>query len=233
MSDTSILKKGVILLSGGMDSAVLLAYLVSLGYDLCALSFYYGQRSRREVDLAKDLASSYGVSDHWIQSISLPWGGSSLMDSTKEIAHELPQKGEVPDTYVPFRNSIFLSFALSCAEAMGINKVFIGANEQDCANYPDCKKGYFDAYNALIMHAVPLGVASVPVSIEVPFISFYKSDIVSLGHKLGLDFSKTLSCYQAVDGIFACGSCSSCLLRRRAFELANVADTTCYASLCY
>ncbi|CUT17796.1 MULTISPECIES: 7-cyano-7-deazaguanine synthase QueC [Candidatus Ichthyocystis] len=222
-------RRGVVLVSGGMDSAVLIAHLANQGYELYAISFEYGQRSCYETVLARELCHTYGVLRHWVQRIDFPWGGSSLIDKSKDIPQRLPSSDEVHNTYVPGRNTIFLSFALSCAEVVGASKVFIGANELDYSNYPDCRKNYFDAYNNLVTQAVPRAVGFHSISIEAPFVNFSKSDIVVLGYSLCVDFSRTLSCYQAIDNVLACGCCSACLFRRRAFVVSGVPDTTLYA----
>ncbi|WP_092483534.1 7-cyano-7-deazaguanine synthase QueC [Candidatus Ichthyocystis hellenicum] len=222
-------KRGVVLVSGGMDSAVLVAYLANKGYELYALSFEYGQRSGYETVLARKLCSVYGVLKHWVQRVDFPWGGSSLLDMEMDIPRRLPDSDEVCNTYVPGRNTVFLSFALSCAEVVGANKIFIGANELDYSNYPDCRKEYFDAYNNLVALAIPHATGSNSIKIEAPFVSFSKADIVALGHSLGVDFSQTLSCYQAQDNVLACGCCPACLFRRRAFVVSGVQDTTIYA----
>ncbi|MCD6413148.1 MAG: 7-cyano-7-deazaguanine synthase QueC [Elusimicrobia bacterium] len=209
-------KKAVVLLSGGLDSSTTLYLAKSRGWDVHCLIFSYGQRHSREVksavSIAKKTRSSYSL-----VNINLPWCGSSLIDKSKKIPPGKIGRERIPSTYVPGRNTIFLSYAFSFCEAKKIPAIFIGANAVDFSGYPDCRPCYYRAFNRLLEHASVAGV-----KIVTPLIRKSKRDIVLLGHKLGVPFEMTWSCYRGGDK--PCGDCDSCRLRAKGFEDAGLAD---------
>jgi 7-cyano-7-deazaguanine synthase len=206
-------KKAVVLLSGGLDSATTLYYALDKGYQCRALIFDYGQRHRRELRSAVAVAKGVAVAYHVLR-IKLPWKGSSLLDTRRPIPHtSYPHKiGQViPSTYVPARNTIFLSFALSFAEASGAQAIFIGANAVDFSGYPDCRPAYYKAFQKVIEQ----GTKAKKIRIITPLIKLTKERIIRLGMKLGAPLAKTWSCYAG--GKEPCGVCESCLLRQKGF----------------
>ena len=206
-------KKAVVLLSGGLDSATTLYYALDKGYKCQALIFDYGQRHKRELRSAVAVAKGAKV-PYQILKIKLPWKGSSLLDTSSPIPHtsHLRKIGEnIPSTYVPARNTIFLSFALSCAEATGAQAIFIGANAIDFSGYPDCRPAYYKAFQKVIEQ----GTKARKIRIITPLIKLTKEQIIRLGMKLGAPLEKTWSCYAG--GKKPCGVCDSCLLRQKGF----------------
>jgi 7-cyano-7-deazaguanine synthase len=224
--------QAVVLLSGGLDSATTAAIAKEQGYDLCALTFDYGQRNAIESEAARRVASAIGVRRHVHQKIDLrAFGGSALTD---DIA--VPKSGDVSDvgsgipvTYVPARNTIFLAMALGYAEVVGAADIFIGVNAVDFSGYPDCRQAFIQAFERLANLATKAGVEGRRFHIRAPLLSMTKADIIREGLRLGVDFSLTHSCYDPDEQGRACGGCDSCLLRRRGFEDAGVPDPSPYA----
>ena len=218
--------KAVILLSGGLDSSTVLYLAKSEGYDCYALSFDYQQRHRRELVAAKTIATAVGVIAHQVVSFDLSlWGGSALTDS--QIA--LPQDRElsamsesIPVTYVPARNTIFLSFALAYAEAISASRVYIGVNALDYSGYPDCRGDYIDAMRTVFRLGTKQGREGDPIEIITPLIDLKKTEIIQLGNRLGVPWQKTWSCYSGDE--VPCGTCDSCLLRLAAFAELGLVD---------
>ena len=220
-------KKAIILLSGGLDSATTLAIAKKLGFDCYALSFNYKQRHMSELNAAKNVAKKLKLTKHKIIEIDLTQiGGSALTDSKIDVPNS-PTKG-IPITYVPARNTMFLSYALAWAEVIGSSDIFIGVNAVDYSGYPDCRPEYIEAYEKLAALATKAGVEGVGFKIHAPLIKLSKSEIIKEGLALGVDFSQTVSCYQANDMGFACGLCDSCMFRKEGFDSAGVSDPTKY-----
>ena len=220
-------KKAIILLSGGLDSATPLAIAKKLGFDCYALSFNYKQRHMSELNAAKNVAKKLKLTKHKIIEIDLTQiGGSALTDSKIDVPNS-PTKG-IPITYVPARNTMFLSYALAWAEVIGSSDIFIGVNAVDYSGYPDCRPEYIEAYEKLAALATKAGVEGGGFKIHAPLIKLSKSEIIKEGLALGVDFSQTVSCYQANDMGFACGLCDSCMFRKEGFDSAGVSDPTKY-----
>lgn len=224
--------RAVVCVSGGLDSATTLAVARRQGFELYALTFRYGQRHAAELTAAERMARSMGVKDHAVIEIDLRrFGGSAL---TADI--EVPKgRGEneiatgIPVTYVPARNTIFLSFALAWAEVLGSRDIFIGVNALDYSGYPDCRPEYIAAFERMANLATKAAVEGRPVSIHTPLIHLRKAEIIRLGLELGVDYSATLSCYDpSADGA-ACGACDACQLRQRGFAELGLSDPARYA----
>jgi len=225
----------VLLLSGGLDSTTMLAYAVDKGFDIHALTFRYGQRHAAEIEAARRVAKSYHVRDHVVVDIDLrTFGGSALtadIDVPKDRLDADLANG-IPITYVPARNTIFLSFGLAWSEVLGASDIFIGVNALDYSGYPDCRPEYVSAYQRMANLATKGGLeGTLPVRIQTPLLHLTKRQIVELGHSLGVDYALTLSCYDPSDDGRACGHCDSCQLRRRGFADAGVADPTRYVGV--
>lgn len=219
--------KAVILTSGGLDSATLLAMAHSNGRECYSLSFDYGQRHRAELNAARGLAERYGDVIHRVVSLDLSAiGGSALTDMDIPVP-TTPQEG-IPITYVPARNTVFLSLALGWAEVLGASEIYIGVNAVDYSGYPDCRPEFIAAYQQLIGVATKAGVEGASISLETPLIDLSKGAIIDAGLRLGVDYSVTVSCYQADEMGRACGECDSCRLRAAGFEQAGVPDPTRY-----
>ncbi len=219
--------KAIILLSGGLDSATALAIAVEQGYQCYALSFNYGQRSQTELNAAKKLSRLNGVMEHKILDFDLGmFGGSALTDKNIDVPVSLMDG--IPVTYVPARNTIFLSLALGWAEVVDARCIFMGVNSVDYSGYPDCRPEYIQAFQAMADLATKAGVEGHGCRIETPLINMTKSEIIIKGVSLNVDYGITISCYQADVQGRACGVCDSCRLRRKGFEDADVADPTCY-----
>ena len=219
--------KAIVLVSGGLDSATALAIAKSEGYDCHALSFDYGQRHGVELEAARRVAQSMGVSDHRIIRIDLAqFGGSALTDKNIEVPVE-PGEG-IPVTYVPARNTIFLSYALANAEVIGAADIFIGVNAVDYSGYPDCRPEYIKAFEAMANLATRAAVEGKKLTLHAPLIDLSKAQIIEKGIKLGVDYSLTVSCYQADDSGRACGACDSCRFRKEGFAAAGIPDPTVY-----
>jgi 7-cyano-7-deazaguanine synthase len=224
----------VVLLSGGLDSATVAAVARRDGFDLLALSFRYGQRHAAELDAATRVAGAIGVCEHSVVDIDLSaFGGSALTDDSLPVPKgrdEAAMGQDIPITYVPARNTIFLSFALAYAEVRGANDIYIGVNALDYSGYPDCRPEYIAAFEAMAQLATRASVEGAPLHIHTPLVALTKADIVRLGAELGVDFALTLSCYDPDASGAACGSCDACVLRRRGFVEAGFVDPTSYAS---
>ncbi len=222
------MKHALILLSGGLDSATVMALAYKEAWALHALSFDYGQRHRAELLAAKRIAQVFKVMSHTIVPLPLSQiGGSALTDSNIAVPTQLTFS--IPLTYVPARNIIFLSYALAVAEVKKINDIFIGVNAVDYSGYPDCRPEFIAAFENMAKLGTQVGVEGQPVSIHAPLISLSKAEIIKLGHQLGVDYSMTVSCYQADAQGRACGVCDSCRLRQKGFEESGLSDTTVYA----
>ena len=224
----------VVLLSGGLDSATVLAIAKKLGYAPYALSFRYGQRHSSELDAAVRVAKSIGAVKHEIIDLDLRRfvGGSALTDDAYAVPTCPSKQDEIPITYVPARNTIMLSVALGWAEALGGLDIFFGANAVDYSGYPDCRPEYVKSFEATANLATKVGVesheASTRFRVHAPIIKMSKAEIIKTGMELGVDFSQTVSCYQAnLEGL-ACGQCESCRLRREGFKSAGIFDPTHY-----
>ncbi len=226
------MKKAVVLVSGGLDSATVAAIAREEGYDLFALSFDYGQRHRLELEAAARVVASLGIQHHAVTKIDLrQFGGSALTSDIEVPKHrDLTAMGHgIPSTYVPARNTIFLSFALAYAEVSGSQDIFVGVNALDYSGYPDCRPEYIRAYEAMANLATRAGVEGTQrLAIHAPLMLLDKAGIIRRGTELGVDYGLTLSCYDPTPPNLACGACDSCQLRRRGFEAAGVADPTRY-----
>ena len=221
------LPKAVVLLSGGLDSATVLALAVEQGFACHALSFDYGQRHEAELAAAQRIAQSLGAVEHRIIRIGLDqFGGSALTDAAIDVP-EQPGDG-IPVTYVPARNTVFLALALGWAEVLGAVDLFVGVNAVDYSGYPDCRPEYIAAYEHLANLATKAGVEGDAFHIHAPLVEMTKADIIRAGSRLGVDYGLTVSCYQADEDGRACGVCDSCRLRAQGFADAAVSDPTKY-----
>ncbi|MHB8174627.1 MAG: 7-cyano-7-deazaguanine synthase QueC [Nitrospirota bacterium] len=217
------LKKAIILLSGGLDSATTLAYAVSKGFDCHAITFDYGQRHKIEIKSAKKVAKALGASEHLVIKIDLRKFGASALTSDLPVPKNRSAKkiGEgIPVTYVPARNTVFLSLALAFAESAGARDIFIGVNALDYSGYPDCRPEFIRAFTRAANLGTKAGVEGERFKIHAPLIKMSKAEIVRLGRKLGVDFSITHSCYDPAPDGAPCGKCDSCLLREKGFREA-------------
>jgi len=225
--------KAVVLLSGGLDSTTTLAIAKRAGFDLFALTFDYGQRHHIEVDRAQDIAKHFAVVDHQIVKIDLrQFGGSALTDSIDvPVGRDQKEMGsEIPVTYVPARNTIFLSFCLAYAEVKEANDIFIGVNAIDYSGYPDCRPEFIAAFETLANLATKAGVEGKNrMKIHTPLIKLNKGEIIQKGLQLGVDFAMTHSCYNPGEAGKSCGVCDSCQLRLKGFQEAGVEDPIKYA----
>ncbi|MCC2639098.1 MAG: queC [Moraxellaceae bacterium] len=221
-------KKAIVLLSGGLDSATCLALAREQGFEPVALSFDYGQRHQAELVASSRVAAAFGVTDHRVLRLDLgAIGGSALTDAS--IAVPTEASDGIPVTYVPARNTVFLSFALGLAEVTASDDIFIGVNAVDYSGYPDCRPDFIAAFETLANLATRAGVEGHRMHIHTPLIALSKAEIIRTGLRLGVDYSLTVSCYQADADGRACGRCDSCRLRRQGFEAAGVADPTRYS----
>jgi len=227
------MKPAIVLLSGGLDSATLLEISKRDGFSPYAISFRYGQRHSLELERATLVAAATGVARHVIADIDLRlFGGSALTDEIPVPKHDSVEDlvSEIPVTYVPARNTIFLSFALAFAETVGAADIFIGVNAVDYSGYPDCRPEFIAAFQAMGRLATKAGVEGQPLTIRTPLISMSKAEIITTGLELGVDYSLTISCYDVTADGISCGHCDSCLLRLRGFEAAGSADPIRYAN---
>ena len=212
--------KAIVLLSGGLDSATTLYLAKAKGYECFCLIFDYGQRHKKEIESAKKIACKAGCAQEIIK-IAMPWKGSSLLDASGLPAGGVG-KGKIPSTYVPGRNIIFLSFALSYAEAIGAKAIFIGAHAQDYSGYPDCRPEFYQAFSKVIATGTKAGVEKRNISVETPLINLSKWEIITTGERLGVPFKLTWSCYKG--GKTPCGKCDSCYYRAKGFKEAGISD---------
>jgi 7-cyano-7-deazaguanine synthase len=220
-------KKAVILVSGGLDSTTVVAMAKSQGYDCYTLSFDYGQRHRSELEAAQRVSKLMAVHEHKVVKLDLGTiGGSALTDASIDVPEE--ETSGIPVTYVPARNTVFLSIALGWAEVLGANDIFLGVNAVDYSGYPDCRPEYISAFEAVANLATKSAVEGQKLSIHAPLIDMTKAQIVQAGMALGVDYSQTVSCYQANLEGEACGKCESCRLRKQGFEQAGLQDPTRY-----
>ena len=221
------MKRAVILLSGGLDSVTALAMAKSQGFDCHTLSFNYGQRHDSELAASAKLSKLHGAIEHKVINIDLrSIGGSALTDDNFAVP-EQEQQG-IPITYVPARNTVFLSIALGWAEVLSAQAIYVGVNAVDYSGYPDCRPDFIAAFETLANLATKTGVEGHKLSIHAPLINMSKAEIILQGTKLGVDYSQTVSCYQADNEGKACGRCDSCRLRRQGFEQAGIVDPTQY-----
>jgi 7-cyano-7-deazaguanine synthase len=222
----------VLLLSGGLDSTTLLAHALHEGFDVHAMTFRYGQRHLSEVNAARRVAESYRIDDHVIVDIDLRTFGGSALTSDVDVPKDRDvgvESTEIPITYVPARNTIFLSFALAWAEVLAAGDIFIGVNALDYSGYPDCRPEYISAFERMANLATRGGVdGSNPVRIRAPFIDLSKAEIIRRGLELGVDYGITQSCYDPSSDGFACGHCDACQLRLKGFRDAGARDPARY-----
>src|SRR5579872_5540202 len=222
------MKRAVCLLSGGLDSSTCLALARRDGFECFALSFDYGQRHKHELEAAARVAAHFGAARHMVARIGLDaFGGSALTDSiaVPKARSAAEMEDGIPVTYVPARNTIFLSFALAWAEVLESSDIFIGVNALDYSGYPDCRPEYIEAYERMANLATRAGVeGTTRLKIHAPLMHLNKAQIVKLAAELGLDFALTFSCYDPGPGNHPCGQCDACLLRRKGFEKAGIED---------
>lgn len=231
MGPEKINKRAVVLLSGGLDSATTAAIALDRGFSLSALTFEYGQKHGIEIESAKRLAAFFGITDHriieipvWIFRSALTGApGMEIPKMREEIGDE-----EIPDTYVPGRNILFLSYALSYAESTGADNVFIGANSLDYSGYPDCRPEFFRAFQDMANRGTRSGISGRGFVFDAPLLYMSKSEIILKGHSLGVDYSLTHSCYDPEEDGTSCGECDSCLLRKKGFIDSGIPDPTPY-----
>lgn len=220
-------KKAVVLVSGGLDSATVLAIALDQGFQCHTLSIDYGQRHRAELDAAHMISAALGGQTHKVVRLDLrAIGGSALTDD--DIAVPEWQTGGIPVTYVPARNTIFLAVATGWAEVLGARDIFVGVNAVDYSGYPDCRPEFIAAFETLANLATRSGVEGRGLHVRAPLIAMSKADIVRRGVELGVDYGLTVSCYQATDAGLACGRCDSCRLRAQGFGCAGILDPTRY-----
>lgn len=220
-------RRAVVLVSGGLDSTTCLAIAKAQGYAVYALSFDYGQRSSSELQAARKIASSMGVSKHLVIPLGIgELGGSALTDHDLSVPEQ--ESEGIPITYVPARNTIFLSYALGFAEVLEARAIFIGVNARDYSGYPDCRPEFIHAFEKMANLATRSALEGAPISIQTPLIALSKADIIKIGMQLGVDYSNTVSCYQADTQGRACGRCDSCRFRKKGFSEAGLVDPTRY-----
>ena len=229
------MQRAVVLLSGGLDSATVLAIARAEGYETYALSFRYGQRHTVELEAAARVATALGAKVHRIAEMDLRWIGGSALTADIAVPKDRPADHmghDIPVTYVPARNALFLTLALAWGEVLGARAIFAGMNALDYSGYPDCRPEFLRAFEELARLGTKAGVEGAGFKVHAPLISMSKADIIRRGSELGVDYALTHSCYDPVgacDAVRACGRCDSCLLRRKGFVEAGVADPTRYA----
>ncbi len=222
--------KSVVLLSGGLDSSTVCALVASKGHEIHALTINYNQRNDWEINAAKEVAKANHVAEHLIFPIDLAlFGGSALTDYSIDLPKDVPIEkigASIPSSYVPARNTIFLSLALGFAETRGADQIWIGVNQLDYSGYPDCRPEYIDAYQKMASLATKAGVEGRKFQIHTPLLYLSKAEIIKLGASLGVDYSITRTCYDLDENGLSCGRCESCLLRKNGFLEAGVPDPT-------
>ncbi len=220
-------KKAIVLVSGGLDSATCLALAKEQGYACYALSFDYGQRSISELNAARQVAGAVGVEDHKVITLGMDaLGGSALTDTSIDVPED--ETEGIPVTYVPARNTVFLSYGLAWAEVLDADALFIGVNSLDYSGYPDCRPEFIEAYSNMMNLATKKGVEGGEIALKTPLIHLSKSEIIQTGTRFGVDYSLTVSCYQADETGAACGVCDSCRFRKQGFADAGIEDPTRY-----
>jgi 7-cyano-7-deazaguanine synthase len=219
--------RAVVLVSGGLDSATVLAVARERGCECHALSFDYGQRHRVELTAARQVAERHGAVEHRVVPLDIGWMGGSALTDTRIAVPTGPTEG-IPVTYVPARNTIFLAIALGWAEVLNAREIFIGANALDYSGYPDCRPAFIQAFQNLANLATRAGLEGTGFRIHAPLISLRKSEIIALGRRLGVDYALTISCYDPDADGRACGQCDACRLRAQGFADAGIADPTRY-----
>lgn len=233
VSYDSGMKPAIVLLSGGLDSATTAAVALQDGFEVHALSFRYGQRHAHELAMASRVAKALRVASHRVLDLDLRAFGGSALTAEIDVPKDRPAdelSHGIPITYVPARNTIFLSLALALAEVLGAHDIFIGVNAIDYSGYPDCRPEFIAAFEELAKLATRAGVEGSPLRVHAPLIRLSKAEIVALGLKLGVDFSLTSSCYDPTPDGRACGRCDSCQLRLRGFQANDVRDPITYSS---
>lgn len=227
MSETT-LPKAVVLVSGGMDSAVVIAIAREQGYQVHALSVAYGQRHSSELEASERVARLLGAVEHKVVQVDLRSIGGSALTADIDVPLDAADQSDIPVTYVPARNTIMLSIALGWAEVLGSTDIWCGVNAVDYSGYPDCRPAFIDAFEKLANVATKAGVEGAGIRIRAPLMAMSKADIAREGARLGVDFSQTVSCYQADAQGRACGHCDACRLRAQGFNEAGLADPTHY-----
>jgi len=220
-------KKGIILLSGGLDSATVLSLAKAEGYDCYAMNINYQQRHASELIAAQKIADIIGVTEYKLVNIDLGWLKHSSLTNKHMKIPESASEG-IPTTYVPARNTLMLSFALAWAETLNAQDIFIGVNAIDYSGYPDCRPEYIKSYEKMANLATKMGVENQKITIHTPLINLTKAEIIQIGLNNGIDYAQTISCYQASDHGLACGKCDSCRIRKQGFERLGVKDPTHY-----
>ncbi len=222
-------KKAVVLLSGGLDSTTVLAIAQAEGYECHTMSFDYGQRHRSELKAAENVAKQFGAKTHRVMHVDMRnIGGSALTDDSIDVPISGVEENSIPVTYVPARNTVFLSYALALAEVVEANDIFIGVNAVDYSGYPDCRPEFIQSFETMANLATKAGVEGHKLCVKAPLMHLTKGEIIQLGDSLGVDYSLTTSCYQADREGRACGVCDSCRLRKQGFADAGVTDPTIY-----
>ncbi len=218
------MKKAICLLSGGLDSATTLGIALRDGYETSALTINYGQLHQKEIESAENIAKHFGI-EHVSIRVPMPWGGSALLDKNIPLPkgrNEDEMASGIPVSYVPARNTIFLSLAASFAEARGADVIFIGANAIDYSGYPDCRPDFFKAFQTVIARGTKCGIENKQIEIKAPLLELTKAEIIGLGYSLQIPYELTWSCYEG--GKVPCGECDSCKLRKKGFEGARCED---------
>lgn len=228
-SDISLMKKkAVVLLSGGLDSTTILALAQSQNFDVYALSFDYSQKQSAELIAAQKIAQTAGVKQHSILKMDFGSLTHSALTTADIAVNDYSDNGEIPNTYVPARNTVFLSIALGWAESLEAHDIFIGVSAVDYSGYPDCRPEYIAAYQAMANLATKTGIEGKPIQIHTPLITLTKTQTIQLGLELGVDYGQTVTCYRLNKDGKACGACDSCQLRQKGFHQAGIADPTSY-----
>ncbi|TAK74016.1 MAG: 7-cyano-7-deazaguanine synthase QueC [Gammaproteobacteria bacterium] len=223
------MKKAVVLLSGGLDSATCLAYAKNAGFDCCAMSFSYGQKHHAELNAAKKIAEFFNATHRIVALPSYQFEGSSLTSTHQAVPDFDPANKAIPSTYVPARNTIFLAHALGWAEMLGAKDIFIGVSSVDYSGYPDCRPEYIAAFEKVANLATKVGVEEGNIKIHAPLVYLSKAETIKLGLELGVNYTMTVSCYRADAEGHACGTCDSCTYRKKGFLELGVLDQTKYS----